>query len=153
MNKLKVLTGTVPMSLQELQNIRNRTLSVTLGYRFNLTTKWSQNIPVFFFTEKKWYKNMKKRDQGSVIIFWVDYFEVWEYVSGNQSPYFRWSRGRFQWALFESEILRYGKNMDKEFRNEMIKAAKEYGGSIRQLLRLTGLSYGLIRKVSWLWSN
>jgi transposase-like protein len=38
--------------------------------------------------------------------------------------------------------------MDKEFRNEMIKAAKEYGGSIRQLLRLTGLSYGLIRKVS-----
>ena len=30
----------------------------------------------------------------------------------------------------------------------MIKAAKEYGGSIRQLLRLTGLSYGLIRKVS-----
>ena len=39
MNKLKVLTGTVPMSLQELQNIRNRTLSVTLGYRFNLTTK------------------------------------------------------------------------------------------------------------------
>jgi len=39
-------------------------------------------------------------------------------------------------------------NMSKEFRNVIIKAAKEYGGSIRQLSRLTGLSYGLIRKVS-----
>ena len=39
-------------------------------------------------------------------------------------------------------------NMNKEFRNAIIKAAKEYGGSIRQLSRLTGLSYGLIRKVS-----
>ena len=39
-------------------------------------------------------------------------------------------------------------NMSKEFRNAIIKAAREYGGSIRQLSRLTGLSYGLIRKVS-----
>ena len=38
-------------------------------------------------------------------------------------------------------------NMSKEFRNAIIKAAKEYGGGIRQLSRLTGLSYGLIRKV------
>ena len=27
-------------------------------------------------------------------------------------------------------------------------AAKKYGGSIRQLSRLTGLSYGLIRKIN-----
>ena len=33
-------------------------------------------------------------------------------------------------------------------RDAIIKAAKVYGGSIRQLSRLTGLSYGLIRKVS-----
>ena len=39
-------------------------------------------------------------------------------------------------------------NMSKEFRNAIIKAAKVYGGSIRQLSRLTGFSYGLIRKVS-----
>ena len=38
--------------------------------------------------------------------------------------------------------------MDKEFRNAIIQTVKEYGGSIRQLSRLTGLSYGLIRKVS-----
>ena len=38
--------------------------------------------------------------------------------------------------------------MDKEFRNAIIQAAKGYGGSIHQLSRLTGLSYGLIRKVS-----
>jgi enhancing lycopene biosynthesis protein 2 len=44
--------------------------------------------------------------------------------------------------------MRYGKNMSKEFRNVIIKAAREYRGSIRQLSRLTGLSYGLIRKVS-----
>ena len=38
--------------------------------------------------------------------------------------------------------------MEREFRNAIIQAAKGYGGSIRQLSRLTGLSYGLIRKVS-----
>ena len=35
--------------------------------------------------------------------------------------------------------------MSKEFRNAIITAAKEYGGSIRQLSRLTGLSYGLLK--------
>ena len=39
-------------------------------------------------------------------------------------------------------------NMNKEFRNAIIMAAKDYGASIRQLSRLTGLSYGLIRKVN-----
>ena len=32
-------------------------------------------------------------------------------------------------------------NMNKEFRNAIIKAAKEYGGSIRQLSRLTGVKF------------
>ena len=38
--------------------------------------------------------------------------------------------------------------MSKEFRNANITAAKEYGGSIRQLSRLTGFSYGLIRIIN-----
>ena len=39
-------------------------------------------------------------------------------------------------------------NMSKVFRNAILTAANDYGGSIRQLSRQTGLSYGLIRKVS-----
>ena len=36
--------------------------------------------------------------------------------------------------------------MDREFRNAIIKATKEFGGRIRQLSRLAGLSYSLIVK-------
>ena len=34
----------------------------------------------------------------------------------------------------------------RERRNDILRAAKEYGGSIRQLVRLTGISFGIIRK-------
>ena len=33
----------------------------------------------------------------------------------------------------------------RERRNEILRATKEYGGSIRQLVRLTGISFGIIR--------
>ena len=33
-------------------------------------------------------------------------------------------------------------------RRDILTAVKEYGRSIRQLSRLTGLSYGLIRKIN-----
>ena len=37
-------------------------------------------------------------------------------------------------------------NYSRERRNDILRAAKEYGGSIRQLVRLTGISFGIIRK-------
>ena len=36
-------------------------------------------------------------------------------------------------------------NYSRERRNDILRAAKEYGGSIRQLVRLTGISFGIIR--------
>ena len=37
-------------------------------------------------------------------------------------------------------------NYSRERRNDILRAAKEFGGSIRQLVRLTGISFGIIRK-------
>lgn len=36
---------------------------------------------------------------------------------------------------------------DKQTRNEVIRRLKDFGGSIRQISRLTGISFGIIRKI------
>jgi hypothetical protein len=42
-----------------------------------------------------------------------------------------------------TEIQRYA----KERRNDIIRMAREYGASIRQISRMTGVSEGIIRKI------
>ena len=37
--------------------------------------------------------------------------------------------------------------LPKEQRNELLQALKEFGGGVRQLSRITGVSYGIIQRI------